>query len=261
MKYLLIITILMCSYSHAEHSGEKIGYSLSIKEQAILDAVIQDDMEAFSEGMQSFVGSGLLLVSVDEITKTYEENQVSGDQKYFDKKMNVTGTISKINSGIGNVPYLSMAGPRMFSSAVARFERPDIDRIAKLKKGQKISLVCIGGGVVLSSPALNGCVFADDYARAKEPLLREELAKFLAGEKPDNKGVPVIAGVSISLAKMLPDSSPCFSRERARKECMKDVTKVGGNEKKFNKQAAEVAEIMAAHGLKVKAKSDGAIAR
>ena len=48
-------------------------------------------------------------VSAQEVASIYEQNQVAGDQRYYGKKLRVTGVVASIGSGLGNEPYITFS--------------------------------------------------------------------------------------------------------------------------------------------------------
>lgn len=121
------------------------------------------------------------------------------------------GRIQEIHSGIGNVPYLSLIGSNPFLAPQAHFQEDNIEQISLLKKGQQISLVCDGDGVVIEMPMFKNCEFAQEYAFKKAEEIHRDIDNFLRGEKPDSKMTNKLVLISIITTKLLPPTSPCFT--------------------------------------------------
>jgi hypothetical protein len=112
------------------------GYILKPKESAILEYLLKDEVTALSNGGDSLFSWGMLSVSVADVSKAYNDNQVAADQKYFKKSLRLTGVIESINSGLGNEPYISMIGINQFLSPQMQFQKANIDKISTLKKAR-----------------------------------------------------------------------------------------------------------------------------
>ena len=201
------------------------GYILQPRETALLNFIIKEDYNTYEEGgssalnwgsedVKKFLCGNIPAVSIAEVAKAYEENQVAGDKKYFKKKFRIAGAITGINSGIGNSPYLTFQGRNPFMMPQAHFNNDNIERIAGLKKGQKITLVCDGAGSIAGIAMFDNCQFADDYVAVKT---KEYIEKFLSGEQPKSEEVSFVNDViitavgTIAYARMLPETSTCFS--------------------------------------------------
>ncbi|MDP1659795.1 MAG: hypothetical protein Q8L73_10665 [Methylotenera sp.] len=185
ITFLLFIAFTFSGCSKDENSKEKTkkSYTLQPRELAVLDNLIKDETSVFLDGGESLIfKDNLLAVTATDVAKEYEKNQVSADQKYFKQSLLVTGSISSINSGLGNEPYVVLRGINEFLSPQIHFNKNNVAKIAELKKGQKLSFVCNGAGAIIGTPMFNNCSFADDYAAIKVAEIRTKIQKFLSGE-------------------------------------------------------------------------------
>lgn len=91
-----------------------------------------------------------------ELAAAYEENEIAADQKYKGKRLEVTGTITGIDSDLMDKPVVQLETKNPFMSAGA--SGLPVEVAATLKKGQKITLICTGNGEVMTMPQLNECV-------------------------------------------------------------------------------------------------------
>lgn len=251
MKYLWFIAILLCSHAYAEQSEQsqaKKGYSPTANEVKLVDWMLKEDAESFANGGSSLMEEDLVSAPVGAVAKLYEDNQVAGDQKYFHKTLYVSGSISSINSGIGNRPSISMVGPGLLSRPAVVFAVPNIDKIAKLKKGQKLLAVCNGGGVVMGSPIFDSCVFADDYAQDKSSALKGEIMAFLGGAPASNAGIEFLSVSVVAYARLLPESSSCYGNGAS---CKKDLLAIQKS-KKFEPELKSVVLDLKSAGLEFK---------
>ena len=200
----------------------KKGYTPTTKEVVLLKAVVDDEVTTMSEGGSAMIGD-LTSVTSLALAKAYEANQVAADQKYAGKTLLVTGKVTAILSGLGNVPYLKLEGSNRFQGPHVNFAEGNTDRIATLSKGDTVHLTCVGGGSVVGTAALKGCQFSDERAKVEGQKLRAEVAKYLAGEQTPSTEVILIVTMALSYARALPANSICFSDSTT---CMKSVGKL-----------------------------------
>ncbi|WP_027705046.1 OB-fold protein [Zymobacter palmae] len=96
--------------------------------------------------------------SIQRIAKAYEENTVSADRTFKNKRFIVTGVISAISTDLFGTAYVTMrGGVNEFLEPQLKFNDNYEDYVAKLKKGMKITLVCTGDGDIAKAPILKEC--------------------------------------------------------------------------------------------------------
>ena len=93
-------------------------------------------------------------VTVAELESAYADNEIKGDKLYKGKWLKISGEVASIDSGIGDSPIVHLKGKGLLGVSANDISK---DAAADLKKGQKISLLCKGGGEVIGSPVLNDC--------------------------------------------------------------------------------------------------------
>lgn len=64
------------------------------------------------------------------------------------------------------------------------------------------------------------CQFAEDYADARLPDFKAQISDFLMGKEVKSKMIAYIAIMAISVARLLPESSVCYTDE---KKCLKEL--------------------------------------
>ncbi len=97
-------------------------------------------------------------VTASAIASAYSENTVAADQQFKDKKFKVTGTVADINTDFMGDPYITLrGGVNQFMEPQFGFEKSDAAKLANLKKGSKVSLICIGKGDVAKTPMSGSC--------------------------------------------------------------------------------------------------------
>jgi hypothetical protein len=98
-------------------------------------------------------------ISANSLAAAYNENTVAADQKFKDKKFKVTGLVASINTDFMGDPYITLSGGvNQFMEPQFGFSKTEAERLANLKKGTKVSLVCVGKGDVAKIPMSGSCV-------------------------------------------------------------------------------------------------------
>ncbi|MBZ1392289.1 OB-fold putative lipoprotein [Psychrobacter pacificensis] len=97
-------------------------------------------------------------VTAQEIFEAYDNNEVAADQQYKDKPLLVTGKVSGISSDFMDDAQVQLATSNEFMDVMASGDDTFNSAAATLSKGQKITMLCQGGGEVVGSPMLSDCV-------------------------------------------------------------------------------------------------------
>ncbi len=235
--------------SNYNSASQTKGYTLSPQEMTVLIALLKDDADSFSSGGGSLLQEedGLLSVSAKEVQQAYDKNQVAADQKYYQKALLVSGVISSIDSGLGNEPYITLRGINEFIGSHAAFKEGNIEKISTLRKGQELSLVCMGGGAVMGIPGFDDCQFADDYAFLKFTEIKQQVEDYLQGKKAKSKFIEFLPIFSIAVARLLPENSLCLQNSS---KCSSEIDKIGKQEKLI-KEIILVAKELRVDGVQV----------
>lgn len=101
--------------------------------------------------------------TASRMINTYEDNEVRADAIYKDKKVKVTGIVSSISSDITDKAVVSLApkgNEYAIISVMASGDSNFHNQAIQLKKGQKVTLICIGSGEIIGSPSLSNCSFS-----------------------------------------------------------------------------------------------------
>ena len=97
-------------------------------------------------------------VTADQIARAYAENTVAADQQFKGKQFKVSGVVTDINTDIMGDPYVTLrGGDNQFMEPHFGFDKSSQDALAKLKKGDKVTLVCTGRGDVAKTPMSDSC--------------------------------------------------------------------------------------------------------
>ena len=108
------------------------------------------------EPVTAAVAADALSVAASELFSAYEANEIAADQKYKGKRLRVDAVIGEINSDLTDDPELQLQAGG-FLQFVTATGVPSADA-AQLSKGQRIELLCTGGGEILGFPRLDECV-------------------------------------------------------------------------------------------------------
>lgn len=86
-----------------------------------------------------------IAVQAKALTKEYDENELAADAKYKDKMLAVSGKVSNIAETMGNVT-VQLEGYNIAKNVMCSFDEAEKANVAKLKKGQQVTLIGKGDG-------------------------------------------------------------------------------------------------------------------
>lgn len=252
---IIFVASIFTHRSHGGHSGNSLlalhkqRYTFSESESKVLDFLLDEEKNLFISGGNSMVGEDLIRASANQVAYLYSENQVAGDQKYYNKELLLAGEIHSIDSGINNEPYLSLYGVDEFNYLQVHFKKEslNIDLISHLQRGQEVRLVCTGDGVWIGSPRFKDCVFTSDYADNANALFKAALQNYLQGAQTNSDAIKRVPALIIALTRDLPSSSTCFTD---RSSCRKDLDKIMNNAQ-FKSKTNGVIDELNAKGFQI----------
>ena len=97
-------------------------------------------------------------VSASDLARAYEANTVAADRAFKGARFKVTGVVGDINTDLFGKPYVTLrGGVNEFMEPQFGFDKDDTDRLATLRKGSKVTLVCTGAGDVAKTPMSRDC--------------------------------------------------------------------------------------------------------
>jgi len=96
-------------------------------------------------------------VSSRQLFYDYESNEVAADQKYKEKILVVTGKIASIGKDITDNIYITLATDDIFGEVQCLFADTHSDVLAKLSKGQKVTIKGKCDGKMMNV-FLRGCI-------------------------------------------------------------------------------------------------------
>lgn len=107
----------------------------------------------------SIDGADAIVVTAAELFSAYKANEVAADQRYKGKPLKVSGTVEEIASDVMDDAVVQLhAGGFMEQVNASVLSKADA---AQLSKGQRVTLLCKGGGEVIGFPMLEDCVIVE----------------------------------------------------------------------------------------------------
>ena len=100
-------------------------------------------------------------VSALKLFIDYQRNEVAADNIYKGRLLAVEGTVTGIRKDIFDKIYMTLATPNEFMNVQVYLDEGNESQAAALQRGEVINVVCTGGGMILGSPILKKCSFAD----------------------------------------------------------------------------------------------------
>lgn len=104
---------------------------------------------------EEFEKAEAIKVSASELASAYKKNEVAADEKYKNKKIEISGEIESIDSGVGDEPRIRLQSGELFVAVT--LEGISKAEAKKLNKGDKLTAVCKGDGEIIGSPQLKDC--------------------------------------------------------------------------------------------------------
>lgn len=81
-------------------------------------------------------------MTAGELIGDYNDNEVSADARYRDKRLVVTGVVESIAKDIVDTPYVALSadGETLFPVVQCMFGTNSLNQLASLRKGMKITV-------------------------------------------------------------------------------------------------------------------------
>lgn len=105
------------------------------------------------------IHAGAIEISAAELFAAYEANEIAADSRYKGKPVKVSGTIEQIVSDTFDDAVVQLQAGGFMEQVHARGLHNEA--AARLSKGQRINLLCKGGGEVIGFPLLEDCSIAE----------------------------------------------------------------------------------------------------
>lgn len=91
-------------------------------------------------------------IRIDQLLSAYKENEVNADNQYKGKLVRVSGITNDIKKDITNSLYVTIGRGAQFELPVVQafFSEENSGKLAQLKKGQRITVVCRISGLMMN---------------------------------------------------------------------------------------------------------------
>lgn len=100
----------------------------------------------------------LPLYNASDLARAYADNTIAADQEFKGQRFKVTGTVVAINTDFLGKPFVSLkGGVNQFMEPQFGFDKDQLDDLADLRKGMRVTFVCIGRGDVAKTPMSGSC--------------------------------------------------------------------------------------------------------
>jgi hypothetical protein len=218
----LVLAVSIALVSQASLGGT---LTLTGKESAVVRHMIADDLSIWSRGGESMFKPAGVAVTADHLQRDYEKNEVAGDIAYRRKLILVSGTVRSIDRSIGaNYFVMLKGGSNSIMTPRAGMERGFETYLANLDKGQKVTLACQGGGMLMGSAVLAKCRPEASWIEDETTRTMNALPARLAEKESE---VPMAILYIVLMASLLPDTSACFSVDPSlHSQCAKDAVRL-----------------------------------
>jgi hypothetical protein len=116
-------------------------------------------------------------VSAEQLYVDYAKNEVAADRVYKNRILAVSGSVQSINKDFVDDIYLVLDTSNEFDDVQAHLRSSEESRAASLSRGEFITVVCTGNGMIVSSPMLKDCVIQTSQQQQLEAANRQVQAQ------------------------------------------------------------------------------------
>lgn len=99
-----------------------------------------------------------LEVSARQLYAAYASNEIAADRKYKGKHLAVSGTVMRVGLDIFGDPYVSLVADAAgygYQTVDGHFSKSGADQLSTFKRGDSITLTCLGSGMTMLDPTLD----------------------------------------------------------------------------------------------------------
>jgi hypothetical protein len=128
----------------------------------IILAVIGSNMDPASKtsgGEAAVSAEPAVKVTAQELASAYEANEAAAQQRFGDRPLEVTATVTAVQLDFSNEPFLVLAGTNQFMGPQAKLTEASRSKASGVSKGQSIVLRCASVSEVVGTPMLSDCDF------------------------------------------------------------------------------------------------------
>jgi hypothetical protein len=114
-----------------------------------------------SEGRVNGELREVVVISAMALFREYERNEVATDLRLKGKIVEIRGTVAGVNKDFLDSVYVNLKTPNEFMSASVRPVDSDIDKIARLVRGQGVAFRCETMQRFMGSPSGKNCALVN----------------------------------------------------------------------------------------------------
>ncbi|MCP1107748.1 hypothetical protein M6G53_20465 [Serratia nevei] len=186
------------------------GYVPSETETGMLQAVIQDDLQAIAEGWENYAATVLKIpmATASEVARAYAEKQATADFRFRSKRVLVSGiTASVQGSGPGQALVVFDVPGAILVRAQPRNDA--VSRALALRPGELSVFACGVEGERAGAIDFTDCEFGDDFGRRTWETMEAELNAFYQGKPAKAIWAPTLAINLAMRASQMPLNNGC----------------------------------------------------
>lgn len=193
-------------------------YKFSDLEKNVFRSLLIEDITTYAQGGDAFSASSNTIqlprpVSAESLQIVYEGNEVLGDKMFRQKLLSVFGVVASIDRSVGENYSVSLqGGTNVFAKPRASMADGFTDYLAALKKGQKITLICTGEGMLLGSAILKECQPLDTWA---EQVVTDYRQSFPDRIIKQDTAAAMLLLMTVAMSMRPERLTDCFKRNHA----------------------------------------------
>lgn len=111
---------------------------------------------------ESPVETGPLSVTAMQLGEAYAASEAQAQARYGNRDLVVTGTVTLVTTDPANNAVIRMKGSDELHDVFLTLFEGEKARAQHVEKGSRLTLRCEGATLVIGSPTLDGCTFAEN---------------------------------------------------------------------------------------------------
>ena len=161
MVMLALGMLITATTSPEEKAAQEAAAASRKAEEAAVVETARLDAEREAEERKKAEIAALPVVTAQDLAAAYERNTVAADKEYKGKRYRITGRVESISTSVTGQPYLVLSsGSYSLMEPQLTFSKRDLDSIAEIRKGDRISAICVGGGDIIKTAMSRECELA-----------------------------------------------------------------------------------------------------
>jgi hypothetical protein len=181
---------------------------------AVAKLLLVDDFAGYVEGRKVVADwSGTYPIDVRSTAPAlfakYHANEVAADEQFKDKRIAISGQISSINKDVFSTVYLVLRDSNPFEGVHAELSSSSEKFAAAFSRGQDVTLVCTGSGMVIGSPILKKCDLLPVIVEENGQRIGAMTDELFAGEEGQPEIVRTMIGLGYAMGASMPAGDAC----------------------------------------------------